>query len=876
MTIASQLRIALLSALILSEGAYAQWEHQLTAPGDGAYEADSRFGASASYAAEFIAVGRPNFGRCGAVEIIHRVNGIWEFVDQIIPDDCTETGSFGHSVSMSDFGGQIRLAASDVEREQVYLFQYNRGSASWSQTARTSAVVADSAFGSEVHLDRNWLAVGAGSQETRWFSLEGASGVERTGQIYAYTISSAGTLSPGSPTLPVPTIRQPTMLGNGARFVLTHVDDLPTIVSLFAVRGSTTRSGVWKVQFDGGRWVQRAFQSDFESATGEEIGPGRFSSVAYDGSRLYLGQPSASQCGVETILPRAAGCVSVLRFVSGSYQVVQTLHGREANQGFGDRVALGSSLYVTAWSGQLFVGSRPFGSIIVQPLLTTLVPLGDDLVFTSVPESDDFLGGVGQITDTRDVSRRPQRTIYPGEGAAAGTGVALTEGMALLGAPSDDQELGSVFVFRPGSDGVWANRSREKLVSPNRSVDERFGIDVAIDGAFALVGAPGANGSGMYRFELEFGEWRNPIHIGRPTNPDISAPEGWGVDVSIDGGLLAMTNPTGGGFAVYTEIDVYSERVAHIDDIEVSDRWLAILAGDPTDSTSTLSLYPITEEPLVVSDPQEIELSDFRPTLAMDGDVVAVSGNAGVSVYHREGETWSLRATIPGDRGFGDSLAISGDRIIVGNGGQVQTYDWIVRTGSYEEIFPSSSPDGRDSNIAGLAQLGTWSLAGMPRADGDLESGSPQDGRGALERRGYSDGVRCDLSEDCGSGFCVDGFCCNVACDQECDLCGFGGSEGVCIRDTSSPECLAVEDAGVPDAGGDAGMDGGVPDAGVDASTPPDSGTDSGTDSGIDIDVDGDEDGCACRTMDSSQSSKRWFGVFALGLLFLNRRRARR
>ena len=43
-------------------------------------------------------------------------------------------------------------------------------------------------------------------------------------------------------------------------------------------------------------------------------------------------------------------------------------------------------------------------------------------------------------------------------------------------------------------------------------------------------------------------------------------------------------------------------------------------------------------------------------------------------------------------------------------------------------------------------------------------------------------GTGCDGPDSCLSGFCVDGFCCNVACDGECAACDVGGSEGTCTN----------------------------------------------------------------------------------------------
>ncbi len=43
-------------------------------------------------------------------------------------------------------------------------------------------------------------------------------------------------------------------------------------------------------------------------------------------------------------------------------------------------------------------------------------------------------------------------------------------------------------------------------------------------------------------------------------------------------------------------------------------------------------------------------------------------------------------------------------------------------------------------------------------------------------------GTACDGPSECLSGFCVDGFCCNVSCDGECQGCDVGGALGTCTN----------------------------------------------------------------------------------------------
>ena len=51
------------------------------------------------------------------------------------------------------------------------------------------------------------------------------------------------------------------------------------------------------------------------------------------------------------------------------------------------------------------------------------------------------------------------------------------------------------------------------------------------------------------------------------------------------------------------------------------------------------------------------------------------------------------------------------------------------------------------------------------------------------------DGLGCDDDEDCLSGFCTDGLCCQVACTGECQTCGVGGVCSGVILSTDPDTC---------------------------------------------------------------------------------------
>jgi len=92
---------------------------------------------------------------------------------------------------------------------------------------------------------------------------------------------------------------------------------------------------------------------------------------------------------------------------------------------------------------------------------------------------------------------------------------------------------------------------------------------------------------------------------------------------------------------------------------------------------------------------------------------------------------------------------------------------------------------------------------------------------------GRSNGSACQTGSECGSGFCVDGVCCNNACSGLCERCDISSSVGMCspVPSGSDPdfECdpfgapTTTSDGGVSDSG----MSDATSDVASDAVAPP-------------------------------------------------------
>jgi len=69
--------------------------------------------------------------------------------------------------------------------------------------------------------------------------------------------------------------------------------------------------------------------------------------------------------------------------------------------------------------------------------------------------------------------------------------------------------------------------------------------------------------------------------------------------------------------------------------------------------------------------------------------------------------------------------------------------------------------------------------AGQPDSSGTKTCTGKQscDGKGNCKS---ASGETCIKPDDCGSGYCMDGYCCKTSCTENCMSCGLLGTEGIC------------------------------------------------------------------------------------------------
>ena len=139
-------------------------------------------------------------------------------------------------------------------------------------------------------------------------------------------------------------------------------------------------------------------------------------------------------------------------------------------------------------------------------------------------------------------------SLLPGDGSVQdkfGISVALSDKTALIGAFEDrigsSVNAGSAYIFEQGSDGEWMETA--KLVSSDFSANDRFGFCVDLAGGMALIGAyqdddNGAESGSAYIFQQEpGGQWLESIKL---LPSDGIGGDGFGASVSISSSIAII------------------------------------------------------------------------------------------------------------------------------------------------------------------------------------------------------------------------------------------------------------------------------------------------------------------------------------------------
>ncbi|MEL6612347.1 MAG: T9SS type A sorting domain-containing protein, partial [Bacteroidota bacterium] len=386
-----------------------------------------------------VVVGAYGHEGTGGVQFITRQTGRWrdETVQQ--PTAARWFDQFGTALDVS--GTRAIIGASGATSATVPLssgvaYVFERDTQGWTETARLMAegVLRSDRFGSAIALDGDWALVGAPATSAE---------VEEGGAVYAFAFNGINWQLAQRITVAEP---EPSDFF-GAQLVLDG--DRALIY--------TTR-GVHVYEHTGSLWVQTAtLQPTVSGQSGFGL------SLALDEDRAVVGAPF--QGGPSY----AAGVVYVFDYVDGAWELAPLILARDGN------------------SEQRFLGRS--------------VGVDGDLLVAGA-SGDQELGpdaGAAYVFEHDGTRWRLEAKLNAFDAAASdrfGSTVAVSGGRVLsaLGLfDNGEPEGGAVYVFERGESG-WA--PREKLVAYNTASGDGFGSAIALAPQVALIGAPSNDNEG--------------------------------------------------------------------------------------------------------------------------------------------------------------------------------------------------------------------------------------------------------------------------------------------------------------------------------------------------------------------------------------------
>jgi hypothetical protein len=535
------------------------------------------------------------------------------------------------------------------------------------QVIEAADAAANDLFGRSVALDADTLVVGAYAEDDAGVSA---------GAVYVYRWDGADWVEEAKLTA--------SDAGGGENFGYAVAIDGDTIV-VGAWRenagAGSDQGAAYVFTRSGTLWTEQDKLVAGDGASGDRFGV----SVDVDGDLVIIGAhlhdgPAGNDQGAAYIFRRSGGAWSEQAKLLPSDAFV----GAE----FGFDVGVSNGTVVVGAPD----GVRPFG---VQQNLTLL---GTAYIFT---ES----GGVW-MEDAAFGSSDAQA------GERFGASVAIDGDRLIVGATDklvgSNFDQGAAYIFERAV-GVWSEQ--QKLVASDGASDDFFGTEVDLRGARAIVGSPfrdepaGADHGAAYVFALDAGLWNEETRL-----DFFGADPGaeFGTGVAIDGAFAAVGAWLADGPAGATQ------GAAQVFE-RASDRWImpdqtvpapapsqfgtsiaisndTLVVGAPLEDIGAISsagaVYVYRRDALTWRLEQRLTAeSDARQdglfgwSVALDGDELLVGSRFGIDtttgyqqafLFARTGSTWTREAvlspsgTFDGLINFGWSVDIDGDTAVVG------------------------------------------------------------------------------------------------------------------------------------------------------------------------------------------------------------------
>lgn len=545
----------------------------------------------------------------GSAYVFVRSGTTWMQETKLVASDGAANDQFGVRVALS---GDTAVVGANLDNisasDQGSAYVFVRSGATWSQQAKLIATdaAANDQFGGSVAVDGDTAIVGAYLDDVGANTDQGSAYVfVRSGTTWtqqAKLIASDGAASD--------TFGSVAVSGDTA-VVGAYIDD---------VTANGNQGSAYVFVRAGAGWTQQTKLTASDGAANDWFG----SSVAVSGGTVLV---SAHLDDIDTNADQ--GSAYVFRFLGNSWtqEANRVPADGAANDFFGEEVAISGDTAI--------VGA-----------------LGDDI-------GANANQGSAYVFVRSGSGWTQQAKLTASDGAADdgfGWSVAVSGDTAVIGSALDDGPLsgqGSAYIFvRSGT--VWTQSA--KLIAPDGVINAGFGVSVAVNADTAIIGARqdpiGANPTqgSAYVFVRSGTAWTQQAKL---TASDGAANDIFGVSVAVEADT-AIIGASGDDVGANTD---------------QGSAYVFVRSG-----TTWSQQAKLTASDGAASDEfgYRVGLSGDTAVVSSDLDDVGANANQGSSyVFLRSGTSWSQQAKLTASDGaasdnFGNSIAISGDVIVVG------------------------------------------------------------------------------------------------------------------------------------------------------------------------------------------------------------------
>ncbi|MEO7433002.1 MAG: hypothetical protein ABIR62_13465 [Dokdonella sp.] len=700
----------------------------------------SALGAAVALSGDTAAV-----GAAGSIDVYRKTGADWFEEAVLVPTDSAGTAYFGAQLAL---GSNLIVAATPGVSGglDAAVYTFARSGSSWQQVDRFEASGPVSLSGSTLALGNGSIFVRAGAGWSQQAQLQADAGELIQSTIvdgdFAVAWSSAFVNNFEIHNYAYFFQRSGVTWARESRIELGLTNAFAGAGSAFALSGHTALVSWNNVvtpyeRGSDGTWTAQGELDPLTSAPGFGV------AVAIDGERALVSSPSDTVFG----WPQA-GTAYVFERTNGVWtRDAHVAHGvvNYYTYDFGRSVALdGDTLLIGAPGAFTDAGAT-----------------GDATVFSKT--GDDWT---------------PTAVLTPGNdhrGEQFGDAVALSGSTLLVGADnartSEPFLIGVAYVF-DAVDGQWSQRAR---LVPSEPLFQGFGSAVTLDQDTAVVGASNAFGAtaemGGAAFVFVRGDGSWPQQARLTDGGSGAGPVAFGAAVAVQGDLIAAgeigssTAPQPGNVQLFARSGSSWSPQAMIQpaDGTVNDGFGSSIAlngstlavGAPTADigieTDGGAVYVFTNSGGVWSQQAKItasvaaKLAGFGTSVALSGDTLVIGAvdaaqtRGAAYVYAHVGGVWALQDRLVAadstlvSGSFGASVAISGpaDRIVVGQ--PVGTADDLngrafIFQRDVSEWSPASELSGANPSTLQGESDGFGRAVAM---SGEMAAiGSPHDGRG--------------------------------------------------------------------------------------------------------------------------------------------------